>query len=119
MGIVEIIGKLVIGVFMFVILAYLWGLFADWLSKSTNSNISYHGKIVSRPHRHDENMNDISEAKDKIILNATALINKIKSIPDKKMTVAEKIKALKDLEELKNENLITQEEYLNFKSKLM
>ncbi|MBS1979209.1 MAG: hypothetical protein JST46_17690 [Bacteroidetes bacterium] len=115
----EMIGTFILGIAGLVITAYLWGLFTDWLSKTTNTNISYHGKIVSRPHHHDENMKDISVAKDKLAVNAKALINKLTSFSEKQMTVAEKIKALKDLEELKKENIITQEQYETYKSKLL
>lgn len=119
MEVLETLGSAVLFIGSLVIVAYLWGLFTDWLSKTTNSNISYHGKTISRPDHHDENMKDISEVKDKILSNASTLITKLKSLSEKQMTVAEKIKALKDLEELKNDNILTQEQYETLKAKLL
>lgn len=81
--------------------------------------MTYHGKVISRPDYHDENMKTIIEGKNKILSNAKILIGKIESLTEKKMNIVEKIKALKELEELKNEKIITVEQYDSLKSKLL
>ncbi len=111
--------QIILSIGFLIFLAYLWGLFTDWLAKKTNSNVSYRGTTISRPHYHDENMKSISDTKDKILSKSKDIIEKTKSSTDKKMTTADKIKALKDLEELKNQNVITIEEYQSLKSKLL
>lgn len=115
----EYIWKLIVGIGVLIVLGYLYGLLFGWISKSTNSKISYHGKTIYRPNDHEENMKEIAEAKDKIVTNAKLLIGKMKSLSEKKMNTAEKIKALKELEELKNANIITDEQYESLKSKLI
>jgi hypothetical protein len=119
MDALEIFGRLIVGISSFAVVAYLWGLFSDWLSKTTNGNVSYRGEIISRPDQHDKNMADIKEAKDKVISNSKLLVDKIKSLSEKRMSTAEKIQALKDLEELKKQKTITDEQYQNYKSKLL
>ncbi|WP_298511104.1 hypothetical protein [uncultured Kordia sp.] len=111
--------QIILSIGFLIFLAYLWGLFTDWLAKKSNSNISYKGQIISRPDDHDRNMKSIADAKQKLITNSKKLIEKIKSNSVEKITAAEKIKALKDLEELKNQNAITIEEYNSLKSDLL
>jgi len=119
MEVFEYIWKLIVGIGVLMVLGYLYGLLFGWISKSTNSKISYHGKTIYRPNDHDENMKEIAEAKEKIVAKAHILIGKIKSFSERKMNAVEKIKALKELEELKNANIITVEQYENLKSKLI
>ena len=119
MEVFEVLWKLIVGVGVLIILGYLFGLLNGWISKSTNSKISYHGKTIYSPGDHEENMKEIAEAKDKIVANAKILIGKIKSLSEKKMNAAEKIKALKELEELKKGEIITNGQYEILKSKLL
>tara|TARA_R110001583_G_scaffold194880_2_gene367440 strand:+ start:1605 stop:1964 length:360 start_codon:yes stop_codon:yes gene_type:complete len=111
--------QIILSIGFLIFLSYLWGLFTDWLAKKSNSNISYKGQIISRPEYHDRNKKSISDAKEKLLKNSKKLIEKIKSNSGEKITTAEKIKALKDLEELKNQNAITIEEYNFLRSKLL
>lgn len=115
----EFIGNIIMSIGVLVLFAYLFGLLFGWISKSTNSRISYHGKTIYTPKDHDENMKNISETKDKIVANAKLLIENIKNLSEKKMNTGEKIKALKELEELKNAGIITNEQYESLKSKLL
>jgi len=119
MGIFEIIGKLILGIGLLIAAGYLWGIFTDWFSKVMNSNISYHGEIVSRPDNHDQNMEDIKRVKSKIVSEAIAIIDSIEPTSVKKRSTEDLIHSLSELEELKNSNAITEKQYETLKSKLL
>lgn len=110
--IITIIGSLIL-------FSYLWNLFLGWFSKTNNTNIYYRGKIISRPESHQENISEFKETKEKIITNAKMLIKRITDASDKKISVTDKIKALKELEELRNSDIITEEEFQHLKSKIL
>jgi hypothetical protein len=96
------------------VMGYLWGLFQDWLSKSFNTNISYRGKIVSRPHYHEENIKVFKEFKNKVF----EYVQRVK-IQKKDLDISEKIKLLKQLEELKINGSLTDQQYTELKETIL
>jgi hypothetical protein len=114
MEVISTIFEIILGIGCFIGLAYAWGLFQDWLAKTTNSNISYRGKIVSRPHYHNQNINEIKEFKSKVV----GYIQKVK-FQKNDLDISEQIKLLKQLDELKINRSISEEEYLELKEKIL
>ena len=114
MEIITTIFEIIIGIGCFIGLAYVWGMFQDWLAKTTNSNISYRGKIVSRPHYHDQNISEIKEFKNNVI----GYLQKVK-FQKNNLDISEQIKLLKQLEELKINGSLTEKQYLELKEKIL
>jgi len=114
---IEVIFKLVIGIGCLIIVSYVFNFLMSIISKGSGTTAVRHGRVISSPDDYDWHIQNIRDAKKFITDNVKKYANKVNS--GKKIDLSEKILLLEKLEELKNNNSISIEEYNDLRNKLL
>ncbi len=117
MEVIEFIFKLAFGIGCLAIFGYVLNFIMSIISKGFGTSATLHGKVVSTPDDFDWHIQNIKDAKKFITDNVKKYANKVNS--GKKIDLSEKILLLEKLEELKNNNTISIEEYNDLRNKLL
>ncbi len=101
-----------IGLGMFIAFVLVFGFLQNWLAKIGKVNIvSKSGTIIASPKAYDEQIESLKKIKEKTIDTFKSSISSFKRFSNKSLNAAEKIRLLKELEELKSKNIVSAEEY--------
>lgn len=116
MEIIKYIGCLIFGICVLLILGYLMSFITGGISKFFGTTSTLNGRVVATPDTFDDNIRELKELKNRF---TTAYKNyKSKSKSDKS-DLSEKLKLLLELDRLRENNIINQEEYNQLKSKIL
>jgi hypothetical protein len=114
---IEFIFKLALFIFGLISFGYILNFIMSIISKGFGTTSTLNGNVVSTPDDYDWHIQNIKDAKKFITDNVKKYANKVNS--GKKIDSSEKILLLEKLEELKNNNTISIEEYNDLRNKLL
>lgn len=114
---IEFILKLAFGITVLVVFFYILNFIMSIISKGFGTTSTLNGNVVSSPDDYDWHIQNIKDAKKFITDNIKKYSNKVNS--GKKIELNEKISLLEKLEELKNNNTISLDEYSELKSQIL
>jgi hypothetical protein len=117
MEVIEFIFKLAIGIGCLAVFGYVLNFIMSIISKGFGTTSTLNGNVVSTPDDYDWHIQNIKDAKKFITDNVKKYANKVNS--GKKIDLSEKILLLEKLEELKNNNTISNDEYNDLRNKLL
>ena len=114
---VETIFKLIIGICILLFFGYLMSFITGGISKFFGTTSTLNGRVVATPDTLDENIRELKELKSKFL----STLNKYKSKyhNPEKIDISEKIKLLKELDGIKEKNIINDSEYSELKRKIL
>ena len=116
MDILYTIGKTILGLICVAAVLYSLNLLFSWMSKVGNVNLTRYGKTVIKPDDFDRDINQIKKVAGNVVKGAKEQFSKIQ--PKRKMTLAESIQALKNLEELKEKGSINENDYWRIRKQI-
>ena len=117
MEVIEFILQFLGWIVCLIIIAYVFNFLMSIISKLTGTTAVRHGREVSSPDDYDWHIQNIKDAKKFITDMVKKYANKVNS--RKKSNLNEKILLLEKLEELKNNNTISIDEYNDFRNELL
>lgn len=117
MEVIEFIFKLALGIGCLIVFGYVLNFIMSIISKAFGTTSTLNGNVVSTPDDYDWHIQNIKDAKKFITDNVKKYANKVNS--GKKIDLSEKILLLEKLEELKNNNTISIDEYNDLRNKLL
>jgi hypothetical protein len=117
MEVLEFIFKLLFGISILIAFFYCLNFIMSLISKFFDTTSTLNGNVVSSPQDYDWHINNMKIAKNFLFKSVDNFLTKIKD--KKKIDIGEKIKLLTKLEELKNNNTISLDEYEDIKNKLL
>ena len=117
MEVIETILKLAFGIIVIIVWFYILNFIMSIISKAFGTTSTLNGNVVSTPDDYDWHIQNIKDAKKFITDNVKKYSKKVNS--GKKIDLSEKILLLEKLEELKNNNTISIEEYKELRDKLL
>jgi hypothetical protein len=117
MEVIEIIFKLAFGIGVLIVFFYILNFIMSLISKGFGTTSTLNGNVISSPDDYDWHIQNIKDAKKFITDNVKKYSTKVNS--GKKIDLSEKILLLEKLEELKNNNTISIDEYNDLRNKLL
>lgn len=114
---IEFILKLVFGIGVLVVFFYILNFIMSLISKGFGTTSTLNGKVVSSPDDYEWHIQNMKDAKNFITANVKKYANKVNN--EKKIDLGEKILLLEKLEELKNNNTVSIDEYNDLRNKLL
>lgn len=98
---------------------YLFMKFWEFISKVTNTNISYRGGIIARPDDFDKSVQSFKKKTQEVKVSLQSFYEKLAKSSENKFDVAESLNLLKELDQLKKSDIISEAEYKSIKDSIM
>ncbi len=119
MGVFEIIGKIILGIIFFAVTAYVFSFLMGLIAKLFNANISYRGATIGTPDQIDQDIEEIKKIRNAALNRLKSAISAFQSRDNKQSNVSEKLRLLKELEELKVNQALSEIQYYELKSEIL
>jgi hypothetical protein len=115
----ELIGKIVLGIGFLLIVKILWQLFMSWFSKTTKMSIYYRNNLVAKPTDYDAIKSNLTISKNIFIEKVVSAAKNLKLQKNSNYSISEKLKLLKELDELREKGVVTEEEFKHLRSEIL
>jgi hypothetical protein len=114
---IEVIFKLILMVGFFAIFAYVMSFITGGIAKIFGTTNTLNGRVVATPDTLDNNIRDLKELKNKFLTTYNKYKSKLNN--QNKIDIGEQIRLLSELEKLKENNIVRDDEYHSLRKKIM
>ena len=119
MEVIDTIGKIIGFIAVLVVIGYGFSFIMNSIAKAGNIRYTKRGRTIYSPSEFDSDIDQIKRAKAFFVDKIKESKKVIARMTDEKQTTSEKIRLLSELEELKNQKIVSDSEYQQIRSEIL